>query len=103
MTTNEYINFMAQLRMFLRDLPKGTSADLTDYSVAYWDGHQVIGAFLSADKPGGLDEEFEVDQYFCDQISECIADWMAAPVFSFRPELLTWLTESPPFEAGMIE
>lgn len=103
MTSDSYKSFMAQLRMLLRDLPQGTSADLTDHSVAYWNGNRIVGLYLCADKPGGLDEEFEVDEYFCDQIAENIADWTTRPVFSFRPELLDWLKESPPHEAGDVE
>ena len=42
----------AQLGMFLRDQPRGVTADLTDFAVAYWDGDQVTGAYL---RDNGID------------------------------------------------
>jgi hypothetical protein len=32
----------------LQTMPLGTSADITDFAIAYWDGHKVVYAFLRA-------------------------------------------------------
>ncbi len=89
--------FRQHLAMLLRDQPLGTSADLLDQTVAFWDGHRVVGIYLSADPPG-LDEEFELTDEFLDQIPEPIADWLVHPKYTFRPELLEWLKDAPPVE-----
>lgn len=61
MNAPTYPHFMSQLRMFLRDQPKRTTAELTDFAVAYWNGHQVGGLYLREDDPDSLDKDFELD------------------------------------------
>ncbi len=71
--------------MLLRDLPIGTTADLTEVAVAYWDGTRVVGAYL---RDGGrLDEEFEFDRNAWESWYDEFNDWLAAPRFSERDEL----------------
>lgn len=38
--------FVQQLAMMLRDLPRGTAADLNAFMVAYWNGSEIVFAFL---------------------------------------------------------
>ncbi|CAH2771962.1 MAG: hypothetical protein CBARDCOR_2101 [uncultured Caballeronia sp.] len=52
--------FDNQIGMFLRDLPRGTVAELTDFAVAYWDGRQVVYAYLRDDRPEQIEEEFDL-------------------------------------------
>ena len=51
--------FGAHVAMLLRDQPRGTTADLTDFAAAYWDGERVRYAFLHGDGQDALDEEFD--------------------------------------------
>jgi len=86
--------------MLLRDQPPGTTADLSDYTVAYFDGHHVMGLYLSADAPG-FDEEFELTDEFLDQIPEVVAAWLNQPTYTLRPELMELLKDAPPYDAGV--
>jgi hypothetical protein len=93
--------FESHLAMLLRDQPRGTTADLTDFAVAYWDGVRVRYVFLHEDGDGSLDEEFEFSDYLLVQWETDLQEWLDAPRFTVgRPELLQWLKESPPNEAG---
>ena len=83
--------FEAHVAMLLRDQPRGTTADLTDFAVAYWDGERVRYVFLHEDGQGALDEEFDLTDYLLDQWEEDFAAWFAEPHYSVRPELLKWL------------
>ena len=96
----DYDIFRSHLAMMLREHPPGTSADLTDQTVAFWDGHRVLGMYLCADEPG-LDEEFELSDEFLGDISDLVDSWLAKPTFTFRPELLEWLKDAPPFNASV--
>jgi len=97
--TNTNDSVRANIGMLLRDHPAGTTADLLDYTVAYWDGHEIMGMHLSADAPGQLDEDFEFSDEFLAHISEAIDDWIKQPRYTFRPQLLEWLKDAPPFDA----
>jgi hypothetical protein len=92
--------FKTQLAMFLRDMPKGTTADLTEFAVAYWDGQQVVYAFLSPDRAGEIEEEFDLDDYVWAEWHDQFAAWVAEPVMSVRPEVERWLKDAPPHEAA---
>ncbi len=46
--------------MLLRDLPRGVTVDLTDVAVAYWNGWQVVGAYLRDNER--LNEDFDFDE-----------------------------------------
>jgi len=83
--------FEAHVAMLLRDQPRGTTADLTDFAVAYWDGERVRYVFLHEDGQGALDEEFDLTDYLLDQWEAGFAAWFAEPHYSVRPELLKWL------------
>ncbi|MFM0047341.1 hypothetical protein [Paraburkholderia sediminicola] len=68
--------FLTQLRMFLRDLPKGTTAELTEFAVAYWDGHRVVGLYLREDGSNRLDEDFELDESAWENWRDELTGWL---------------------------
>jgi hypothetical protein len=70
------------IAMLLRDQPAGTTADLLDYTVAYLDGNQLTGLYLSADVPGQLDENFERSEEFDEKNAEAIQEWRKRPRLS---------------------
>lgn len=92
--------FKNHLAMLLRDAPPCTSADITDFAVAYWDGRQLVSIFLRDDGSGRLDEEFDLTEHEFEQWRDELEAWAKAPIFSVRPDLNNWIGESPPFEAG---
>lgn len=92
--------FEAQLGMWLRDHPSGAAAELTDFAVAYWDGHRLVYAFLRDDGTGCLDEEFDLRDYQWSEWEKELVGWAARPRFSSRDEVFEWLKEAPPADAG---
>jgi hypothetical protein len=93
-------DFVANLGMLLRDQPRFTAADLTDWAVAYWDGDQVQFVFL--DEEGEcLDEGFGLDDFVWEEWAEPFSSWLKRPVFSRRPQLQDWLMDAPPVDAGI--
>lgn len=79
--------FKTQLASMLRDIPYGTSADLSGYAIAYWDGSKVVYAFLSTDGSGTIEDEFELSDYEWKHWHEDFVTWINEPLFSVRPEL----------------
>lgn len=97
MTSQEFRAFKANLAMLLRDMPIGTTADFSDVAVAYWDGTQVIGAYL---RDGGrLDEDFEFDENAWESWHDELVGWQANPTFTEREELKASL-QHPAQRAG---
>ncbi|MGF6575042.1 hypothetical protein ABH945_007171 [Paraburkholderia sp. GAS333] len=90
--------FKTQLSTLLRDLIPCTAADLTDSAIAYWDGHRVVYCYL--DENDLIDAEFDLDVGLWKEWQDYLSEWMAAPLFSVRPELGDLLKDSPPNEAG---
>lgn len=70
--------------------PRGTTADITDQMVVYWDGTRSMGVHLCADDPG-FDYRFELDHHFYGHAHGQLVDWFAHPRYSSRPELVAWL------------
>jgi len=93
-------DFKSQLSILLRDVPRGTTADLSDFAVAWWSGHDVTYAFLQINETGLIEEEFELKDYGWEQWGPEFAAWVEAPKFSARNEVLEWLKDAPPYEAG---
>jgi hypothetical protein len=79
--------FKTQLASMLRDIPYGTSADLTGYAIAFWNGSKVIYAFVSSDDSGIIEDEFELSDYEWDHWHDEFVTWINEPIFSVRPEL----------------
>lgn len=92
--------FHAQLRMVLRDLPPGIAAELSADMVAYWNGRQVVYAFLREDGGGQIDDEFEPEDYEWAEFRPVFAAWLASPKFAPRSEVLDWMKDAPPFDSG---
>jgi hypothetical protein len=84
------VAFQAQLSLMLRDRPRGTTADLDDDTVAYWNGHEVVGARLE-EGSGSIDEEFEFGEFECRRLHETLIEWMASPRYSIREEIIELL------------
>jgi hypothetical protein len=81
--------------MLLRDRRRGTTADITDDCVLYWDAGQLNGAHLSAEKPGAVVDPFRLEDVLPD-IREAVSHWLIHPRFTFRPSLLEWLQDPSP-------
>ncbi|CAD6556761.1 hypothetical protein LMG28727_06189 [Paraburkholderia kirstenboschensis] len=93
-------DFVRQLAMMLRDMPRGVTAELSDCMVAYWNGHSVVFAFLCERGTGAVEEEFDIDDYVWEDWRPTFENWLARPVFSASPEVELWLRDAPPHEAG---
>jgi len=91
--TNDKIR--SHIAMLLRDHPVGTTADLLDYSVAYWDGCRVVGVHLCANRHGQIEEDFDVSDAFLNYIPEAVDEWLNAPHYTLRPALLERLKGIP--------
>ncbi|MFM0325326.1 hypothetical protein [Caballeronia glebae] len=85
MRPTEFKSFKAHVAMMLRDLPHGVTADLTDVAVAYWNGTQVVGAYLRDN--GRIDEDFDFDENAWGVWREEFLTWFDAPRFSERADL----------------
>ncbi|RFU49624.1 hypothetical protein [Paraburkholderia sp. DHOC27] len=77
--------FESKLAMILQDVAFGTTADLTDEAVAYWDGHRIVYATLAEDG-GRVDREFDLGARW-PEWRAWLEAWMSEPTFSVRPEL----------------
>lgn len=91
--------FKSQLSALLRDKPRGTTADLTDFAIAYWNGHEVVYAFLQYGESDAIDEEFELGDFEWEDWRTNLSGWIAHPTFSVRPEVAGLIEDSPPNEA----
>jgi hypothetical protein len=78
----------------LREKPRGTTADVTEHTIIYWERDRPVGVHLCADHPG-FDGRFELDHHFYGDAHEHLADWFADPRYSLRLELVAWLDDSP--------
>lgn len=94
-------DFVANLGMLLRDQPPLTSAELTDWAVAYWDGDQVQFVFLDEDGNGQLDDGFDLDDFHWESWGGEFVPWLDNPRFAKRGELLAWLGDAPPVDLGI--
>jgi hypothetical protein len=88
-------DFKSHLSMLLRDQPIGTTADLADFAVAWWNGHNVIYAFLRDVESGRIEEEFDLDDYGWKQWEPDFAAWVETPKFSAQDEVLRRLKNAP--------
>jgi hypothetical protein len=87
----EYASLQPELATLLRRLPVGTTADINECTVAFWDGQEVRGFRLRPEGGGRLDAEFAFDERSFHRLHSDIVAWMAAPCYSMRPELVDWL------------
>lgn len=91
--------FESHLAMLLRDQPRGITADLSDFALAYWNGHHVVYCFLRDDGSGRIEEEFELADYVWEEWAHAFSASCATPAFSARTEVLDWLKDTPPHDA----
>ena len=87
----EYASLQPELATLLRRLPLGTTADINERTVAFWDGQEVRGFHLRPDRGGRLHADFDFDERSFNQLHSDIVAWMAAPHYSMRPTLADWL------------
>ncbi|CAE6858189.1 hypothetical protein R69746_07682 [Paraburkholderia aspalathi] len=71
------------------------------WTMLYWNGHRLADVFMSTDETGRLDDEFEFDANAAGAMDDMITDWMAAPRFTWRPELIELLNDGPPIDADV--
>lgn len=83
----------ANISMLLRDRPPGTTADISDDTVLYWDAGKLQGASLSADEPGVVALPLELEEAL-PGLEGALANWLVRPKFTFRPSLLEWLEDT---------
>ena len=62
----EYASLQPELATLLRRLPLGTTADINERTVAFWDGQEVRGFRLRPD--GRLDADFVFDERSFNQL-----------------------------------
>lgn len=96
----DYASIQPALITLLRNRPLGTTADINKHTVAYWDGYEVRGIHLRNDQSGRLDDDFDFDERTLNQLHGDLVEWMAAPRYTIRPELVDWLKHATPFNAG---
>jgi hypothetical protein len=96
------------LGTLLRDRPRGTTAprhhgttaDINDYTVAFWNGRELVWARLRDDESGLIEEEFLLDLEEWETVARDVETWLALPRYSACSELRGWLksprTESAP-------
>jgi hypothetical protein len=86
----------ARIATMLRDYPRGTTADITSFAVAFLDRDGVRYAFLGEDRVDRLDEEFAFSDYELEQWQDDIVAFLEEPSFTHRPEVLDWLRSDHP-------
>lgn len=86
MNMNEFKSSIAKM---LRDVPRGTTADLSDSITAHWAGNEVVYCHLREDGSGRVGEEFDLNEKMWVQLQSVIDSWIKTPVFSMRPETHT--------------
>lgn len=91
MTREEFDN---RLSMILQDAAFGTTADLTDRAVAYWNGERLVYATVQ-DDDGRIDKEFSLAEHW-NEWREWLEEWIIEPSFSVRPELQDDIGPVPP-------
>ncbi|KAA0998123.1 hypothetical protein FVF58_45885 [Paraburkholderia panacisoli] len=92
--------FCSDLGIMLRDGPRGAAARRTDYVVAWWDGRQLVFAYLREDNQQLLEEEFELEDLLWDEWAAELTAWFRAPKFERLAEIESWIADSPPRDAS---
>jgi hypothetical protein len=91
--------FEQQIGAILRDHGAGTTADLTDELVAYWNGHGVAYMSVHETASGMSYEDVAMDDAYWARWRSWFEAWIETPMFSVRPEVRHWLSEEPPADA----
>ena len=88
--------FEHQLGTVLRHHGAGTTADLTDELVAYWNGSGLSYVLLRENPAGAVREKFSMNDAHWSNWRSWLEAWIESPTFSIRPEVHSWLLEDPP-------
>ncbi|MCG5077226.1 hypothetical protein [Paraburkholderia tagetis] len=96
-------DFCADASMLLRDQPRCTAARLSQHVIAWWDGRNLVFAFLREDNETLIEEEFDPFDLQWHEWAVAFQRWLAAPVYEGFDEIEHWMRESPPFEAGRVD
>ncbi|MGF6724680.1 hypothetical protein P3T43_004049 [Paraburkholderia sp. GAS41] len=91
MTREQFENNLA---MILQDIALGTTADLANRAVAYWNGQRVVYAYLRDDGSGAIADEFCLAENWSEW-REWLDEWMVEPLFTVRPELQDEILRTP--------
>jgi len=86
----------AQIATMLRDYPRGTTADLSEFAVAFLVMDSIRYAFLREDRVDPLDEEFAFSDSELEKWQDAIVTFLEEPSFTHRPEVLDWLRSDHP-------
>ena len=89
--------FEQELTALLRGQPVGTTADLCDCMVAYWNGTSLVYAYLGA---GKVEDELDVDDSVWEEWRPNLERWHATPIFSVRDEVGRSMTEGASRASG---
>jgi len=86
----------SQIATMLRDYPRGTTANITPFAVAFLDKDSVRYAFPGEDRVDRLDEEFAFSDYELEEWQDDIVAFLEEPHFTHRAEVLDWLRSDHP-------
>ena len=86
-TDIDFETFSCRLVALLRAQPVGTTADLTDAAVAFWDGGQLVCALRPEEELGTFDDVFELKLGWYNWKATLLA-WLSAPTFTKRAVLV---------------
>lgn len=84
-----------RLRTLLQNQPPCTAADLWDDTIVFWNGRELIWAWLRDDESGLIEEEFELGIDLWDVLAGVVEAWLESPRYSVRLELRAWLKTPP--------
>jgi hypothetical protein len=83
----DYPAFQSELGLLLRARSVGTTADVAQDTVLYWNGHKVMGLHLNDKSPDGTDATFEIDEHAFNRLHAQIVAWMQTPRYTTRLDL----------------
>ena len=83
----DFKTFCFQLTMLLRAQPPGTTADLTDIAVAYWNDGELVCAFVPEKEDDIINDRFDLQLAWYNWRSNLVT-WLASPRFTQRASLM---------------
>ncbi|CAB3733404.1 hypothetical protein LMG22037_05795 [Paraburkholderia phenoliruptrix] len=84
--------FKLQVGMLLRDLPPGTVAELDGLSIAWWNGKDVVFAYLRDDDTEKVEEEFDLGDCEWQDRRAALEAWLKEPRYGLRAEVRDWVS-----------
>ncbi|MEX3935852.1 hypothetical protein AB4Y32_29355 [Paraburkholderia phymatum] len=92
--------FEEHVATLLQRHPLGMTTDLSNCIVAYQSGRGVVYTFLCEDGSGQDDGEFDLKDKVWEEWRPSFERWLDQSKFSMRTEVLQWLVDAAPHEAG---